>query len=264
MTLGPVGFLGVGTIATAMVYGLRAAWPSLPLHLSPRSEATSLALAAADPLIRREASNAAVVEASRLVFVTVLPTQLDTLMRSLRFRADQTVVSCVAGTPLAEIEAFVSPACACRLVPLPMIARREGPLILYPAIGQVRELFAGQGDLIAASDEQAFSAYVAGSAAMSTILALEHAMVTWMTRRGASSEGAATYVGSLVRSLAETAVRTDVRAWPTLVGDHETPGGLNERVRRSLQDQGWFEMLGVAFDGLASLKRGDLGRENDA
>jgi pyrroline-5-carboxylate reductase len=119
-----------------------------------------------------------------------------------------------------------------------------------------------EGDLIAVEDERAFTALTCGSAAMSTVLALKNAIADWITARGAPAEGAATYVRSLFHSLSETAARTAVCDLPDLIGRPETPGGLNERVRRRLESGGWFDAVGEAFDEILSLRRTDLGKED--
>lgn len=255
-----IGFIGVGTIAAATVHGLRARWPDLRIHLSPRSAETSRALAASDPLISREDSNADVVAASRTVVLSMLPAQLDDVVRELRFRPDQIVVSCVAGAPLSHVEALVAPARACRLVPLPMIARHEGPILLHPALPETRRLFNGLGDLIEPGSEEVFRAFATGSAMMSSLLALQAAAAGWIVERGGSQEEAATYVASLFRAVAETAVRTRPAERSGLISGHETPGGMNERVRSTLEQDGWFGRLGRAFDHVLKLRRQDLQR----
>lgn len=257
--IGSIGFIGVGTIATAMIHGLRRRWPELTVRVSPRSEDASRRLAAADPLVHRAASNAAVVEASDVVVLSMLPTQLDDALAGITFRSAQIVVSCVAGASLDQLSTAVAPALACRLIPLPMIARGEGPLVLYPPLPEIRALFDGLGDLIEPADEQAFARFSTGSAAMSTFFTLQGAMAEWIARDGVASEDAGLYVRSLFRALSETAMRTqDARS---LVAGHETPGGLNERVRKSLAQQGWFEAPGHAFDAISRLGSSDLGRQ---
>ncbi len=173
------------------------------------------------------------------------------------FGRGQIVVSCVAGTPLDQVMDLVAPAVACRLIPLPMISRRQGPLVLYPALPAVRELFEGQGDLIEVLDEEAFGAFAVGSAAMSSFFALQAVMADWIALHGVSPSAAASYVRSLHRALAETSLQTNL-AWPALVGEHETAGGLNERVRLHLKQKGWFDAIESAFDSIASLRRSDL------
>ena len=258
MTPAAIGFLGVGTIATTMIAGLRQSWPDLPIHLSPRSEAASRRLAEQDPLVTRHGSNAEVVEASEVVFLTMRPPQLDAAMQGLPFRQGQVVASCLAGTLLVEIERLTAPATACRVLPLPTIARREGPLGLYAATTPVAELLAGQGEAVTAPDEAVFDTYMAVSASMSTFFALQAALTRWLEGRGATPEGAAAYVRSLQSALARTGATTAFADLPSLIAEHETPGGLNQRVRLELERQGWFDALGAALDGLSSLRRSDL------
>ena len=259
-----LGFLGVGTIATAMIQGLRRRWPGMVFRLSPRSADIGRRLADADPLVHVEPSNAAVVAAADIVFLAMRPTQMEDALRGLPFRAGQIVASCVAGAPLEQVSALVAPAPACRVIPLPMIARGEGPLVLYPPLPPLVALFDGLGDVIRAADETAFGAYAACSGTMSTMLALQAAITTWIATHGGTPEGAATYVHALHRGLAHTVSGTHPAALGALIGDHETPGGLNERVRLSLEAQGWFGAVGTALDTIRALRSADLKPERNA
>ena len=69
----------------------------------------SRALAARYERVFREDSNAAVVAKSDIVFLAVRPQQMPEL-NGLRFRAEQTVVSFLAGTPIDQLRPFVAPA----------------------------------------------------------------------------------------------------------------------------------------------------------
>ena len=124
-----LGFIGAGAITDAVVQGLHAAGNAgHEIHLSPRSEARSRALAARYERVIREDSNAAVVAKSDIVFLAVRPQQMRELV-GLRFRAEQTVVSFLAGTPIDQLRPFVAPAARLvRVVPLPCIRLRQGPI----------------------------------------------------------------------------------------------------------------------------------------
>jgi pyrroline-5-carboxylate reductase len=257
-----IGFLGVGTLTTALVEGMRRHGIDDPIHLSPRSEAASLRLAETYTGVIRHRSNAAVVEASDVVVLATRPPQLDGAVRGLPFRAGQIVVTAIAGTPVADVAMLVAPAEACRVLPLPTAARGEGPLVVFKMPPPAFALFEPLGDIIEASDEAEFAAYAAVSAAMSTYFTLQLALIDWLRDNGASEEGAATYCRSLLRALAGTSLATDLSELGQLPMRHETPGGLNERVRSRLQRERWFDAPGQAFDGLAALKRADLHSEN--
>lgn len=93
----------------------------------PRSEGRSRTLAARYERVIREDSNEAVVTKSDIVFLAVRPQQTPELV-GLRFRAEQTVVSFLAGTPIDQLRPFVAPAARLvRVVPLPCIGLRQGP-----------------------------------------------------------------------------------------------------------------------------------------
>jgi pyrroline-5-carboxylate reductase len=105
-----LGFIGAGAITDAVVQGLHAAGHAgHEIHLSPRSEARSRALAARYERVVREDSNAAVVAKSDIIFLAVRPQQMLELV-GLLFRAEQTVVSFLAGTPIHQLRPFVAPA----------------------------------------------------------------------------------------------------------------------------------------------------------
>lgn len=68
--------------------------------------------------------------------------------------------------------------------------------------------------------------------------------------QGLDAETAHGYVTALFRGLAEEAAVTAAAAFPSLVTDHETPGGLNEQVRLALQQMGAFEELATQLSDL--------------
>jgi pyrroline-5-carboxylate reductase len=252
-----LGFIGVGTIAAAIVRGLLRRRPELEFLLSPRSETVASSLASEDARVRRATSNAAVVEGSEIVVLAMRPPQLTEAVAGLPFRKDQVVVSCLANTSLDEVAGLVAPASVCRMIPLPMIERGAGPLVLYPAMPDVRGLFEAQGELIVAASEAEFRAYSAASGAMSTFFALQAATICWLEGQGAPAVRAEAYVRAMQLALAETGAAHQ-GGLDELVAEHETQGGINERVRRTLGDAGWFDAVGRALDGLGRISGGDL------
>lgn len=253
-----IGFIGVGTLATAMVRGLRSRWPDLDINLSPRSERLSSALATHDPSIRRHATNASVVEASGLVVLTMRPPQFEEAVSGLPFRRDQLVLSCLSGIGFAGLRELCAPAEVVRALPVPAIERREGPLILCPPSPRASAVFAGVCDLVEVADEAALTAIWPASTFMSSYFALQAKIIDRMTTEGADAVAASRYVRSLLRALAETSVRTEPFDLERLVSEHETPGGLNFRVRTMLEREGWFTAVAETFDSTSRLRGADL------
>ena len=101
-----VGFVGTGAIAEAICTGLctGAASPG-SVVLSPRNAERSAKLAAAHEICTVAPDNQTVVDGTDIIFVCVLPAQLDEVLSGLTFRPDQTLVSLVSTSALAGLAA---------------------------------------------------------------------------------------------------------------------------------------------------------------
>jgi Pyrroline-5-carboxylate reductase len=243
------GFVGTGVLAEAVIDGLQAEGAErYAFHLSPRSEERSRRLAAAYANITREESNEAVVAASDIVVLGVLPQQIAGL-QGLPFRTDQIVVSLLAGTALDLLRPIVRPSTRLvRVIPLPSIRLRKGPIVMSPGDAAVEALFRGLGDLIVLDRESDLAATGVASGLMSSYFQLQNVAVDWLRSRGLPDAQASIYMRSLFAGLAEVALATDRAGEPLDPGHHETRGGLNERGRAHLMETGWFDRWSEALD----------------
>jgi pyrroline-5-carboxylate reductase len=254
-----LGFIGVGTITEAVVIGLQGAEGVAAIHLSPRSEARSRRLAAVYGAVFREETNAAVVDKSDVVVLAVRPAQLGEALSGLSFRPSQIVISFAAAVTCAEIAALVAPAgTVCRMTPLPTVAKARGPILLYPAIGPVRALFHGLGDLIVPSSEAEMRDLACASGFMSSYFELQSALAGWLVGHEVDRDKASLYVRSMLAALGDVALDVPTAETDALAPAHETKGGLNERVRQTLAGEGWFAAAGRALASLQALKGKDL------
>lgn len=244
-----LGFVGTGTISAAMVRGLCAApQDGLSILVSPRSERVSSALAAAFPAVTRGENTQAVVSGSDIVVLGVRPDQLAVACEGLPFRKGQIVVSLLAGIDPAQVAAVIPvPVQVCRATPLPMIERREGPIVLQDPPPEVRALFADLGRVIVARDGAEMAAFGVASGLMSSFLELGFAAVSWLAGRGVEPEAGRDYIAELARGLAGTAMRTAPTDFAALNAAHETPGGINEYCRTALSEAGAFALLQQAM-----------------
>lgn len=252
-----IGFIGTGTISAAVVEGLQRL-PEVPeILVSPRSETTSVALAAKFRSVTRAASNAEVAKAD-IVFVGMRPAQLDDAVSGIDFGERQIVVSMVAGFSLADIRARWTRPTVCRFIPLPGIARGMGPMTIYPAVPEVIALLSPLGELFVVRDEAGLH-FGGTNAFMSSYYELQRALIAVGTGAGQSESDARRYVVSMLGMLADTAQRTPDALFDSLVQEHQTKGGLNERVRAALLAQGWFDQPRAALNATTTLGRKSLG-----
>jgi pyrroline-5-carboxylate reductase len=252
-----IGFIGTGTISGAMVEGLSGRDGPPEIVVSPRSEAVSTALAAQFANVRRTASNAEVAKAE-IVVLGMRPAQLAEAMAGLSFGADQIVVSLVAGLALAELQKLAPNSRVACAVPMPGISRAIGPITLYPGLPELVRLLAPLGDLFVVPDESRLN--MGGlSAFLSSYFELQGRLITAAVASGAPPEDARRFVVSLLGMLADTARHTPAEGFDRLVEEHQTKGGLNERVRARLLAEGWFDALPEALAAITRLSWRALG-----
>jgi pyrroline-5-carboxylate reductase len=248
-----LGFVGTGTITAAIVDGLAAAGTDLSIALSPRNAETAAALAARHSNAQVARSNQAVLDESDVVMLAVRPQIVDDVLRQLRFRPDHRVVSLVAAVSLDRLHRAVAPAShIARAVPLPSVARRQGPTALYPAMDIAKALFDTLGTAVPLESEAALDIFSAATAVMSSYFAFAGTVSGWMERHGVAPEAADTFVRQMLRGLATAAPD---RSFAALAQEHQTRGGLNEQVVRAVAPGGTIDPLDAALESvLARIK----------
>ena len=248
-----VGFVGVGVIVTAMVDALMSGphADEIDIVLSPRSAARSAELAARHRQVRVAPDNQLVVDAAEIVILAVLPDQMAALCSSLSFRAEQVVVSLAAGWPPSLLAERVDPAATvCQMIPLPMIAMHTGPVVICPRVRRLEYLLEGCGEIVSLEREENLIVLSCASATMSTFFAFENTVIEWAIKHGLDAQTAKDYVAGLFLGLATEAMHARPDGLPVVPQEYETPGGLNEYLRRSLTTAGVFTELANHLDHL--------------
>ena len=102
--------------------------------LSPRNAERSAKLAAAHDVCSIAPDNQSVVDGADIIFVCVLPAQLDEVLTDLTFRPDQTLVSLVSTSTLAGLATCSKlPASQVyKMICLPPVAMHRGTCLLVP------------------------------------------------------------------------------------------------------------------------------------
>lgn len=252
-----LGFIGTGAITAFFIEGLIASGRKNPIIVSPRSEKTSEELAARFETVRRASSNAEVARDSDIIFLAMRPAQVEEALQGVEFRPDQIVCSFVTGLLVPDLERIAPASTVCRVLPLPAIAIRKGPIIHYPQVPEIMQLIEGLGDIVLPASEAELVTLGGVSGFMSTFLELQAALTDWLTERDVSEEAARLYTRSIFSGLSETALHspTPLRE---LADGHETRGGLNERTRKYLLEHGWFDAVADALNAVQQFSRTDL------
>ncbi|HTI02730.1 MAG TPA: NAD(P)-binding domain-containing protein [Acidisoma sp.] len=251
-----LGFVGTGTLADAVIRGLQKTEAQAHRFLlSPRSETRSRALAREFDNTKRAESNEAVVAQSDIVLLGVLPKQIGEL-GALPFRADQIVVSFLAGVPVEVVRRNIAPATrVVRMIPLPCIEFGKGPILMTPADAEVEAIFGKVGELVIPDQESDLDAISIASGLMSAHFQMQNTVVAWLQSREIVPALASRYVRSLYSGLGELALEMDRKGDALPPEEYETRGGLNETARAFLNHEGWFDDMARALDRVEAHRR---------
>lgn len=240
-----IGFIGVGTIAEALITGLSADGEHRAnILLSPRNNETASRIVHRLSFASVAPDNQAVMDGSEIVFLALRPQVAEGVIRQLKFRADQQVVSLVAGYSVERLSQLIAPASKIyRLIPLPANANRQGAITLYPPSPDIAELLMGIGCLVQLQDERELEVVWASTALMGAYFGLMNSVAEWLTDRGVDPANARNFIAAVFHGLAVSALKQPAKSLEQLVMDHSTPGGLNEQAYRELLAAGWTDRI---------------------
>jgi pyrroline-5-carboxylate reductase len=255
---GRLGFLGTGTIASAIVAGLcSGAEPDFRIFLSPRNAQIADRLASTFPQVTVAASTQELLDCSDRVILAVRPQIAHDVLASLRFRPDHRVISLIATFSQAQIAALVAPAaritCA---APLPTAASRASPTVIFPPDPVASNLFDRLGVAVEVTNESEFRALLATTAAMASYFSLLDTLSSWLKEQGVSRSTAREYISMMFHGLGQVP-RISALPFAELADEFKTKGGLNEQFAEELRRNGVFAACSAGLDAiLARLAKG--------
>lgn len=244
-----LGFIGTGTITSALVTGLCT---TIHMHasilVSPRNGEKAKALAQKFDRVNIGSTNQDVLDKSDIIILAVLPQHKEKILNTIKFKENHGVVSLLAGTSVSEVAQLVSPAqIVTRVVPLPCAAKHIGPIAMYPQDAVVREIFDPLGTVIAVDQEQQLDSLMIITALMAPYYALLETIVRWAIDAGVDRKAASDYVASMFGALSTMAAALEDGELSRLVAESMTPGGLNELALNTINENHGFESIGRAL-----------------
>ena len=246
------GFIGTGTITEAVVTGmLSGEGPAPDIVVSPRSATTAARLAALSSTVLVARDNQHVVDATDMIFLAVRPNVAEDVVRALRFRSSQRVVSLVATLDHATLRGWIdAPVEVVRAVPLPFVARRSGVTVVFPSDRAVEALFSDLGTAVPCASIEEFDLLTTASALMGSYFGIMDHVVGWLQAKGLPPENARAYLAPLFSSLSTVAATTPTRSLEDLRHEFSTKGGLNEQMFSQFREHGGTAALTEALESV--------------
>ena len=240
-----LGFIGTGKIASSVIAGICTSKISFnKIIISPRNKSIAKDLKQKFKKVTIAKNNQQIVDKCDWVFLSVTPTVGDKIIKELRFRSSQTIISFISTITLSQLKKEIKvKAKIVRAIPLPPISIKKGPVPICPPNKKVKAFFDKLGTTVEIKNEKSSINFWSTSGMMAPFYQLLSTMTDWLVRRGVKRANAQKYITSLFLALSEDAVANSKTDLKYLVKESQTPKGLNEQGVKELTKAGFYKSL---------------------
>ena len=237
-----LGFIGTGKITSSVVTGIcRSRISFKKIILSPRNRNVAKKLKKQFRKVSIAKNNQEIVSSCNWVFLAVTPAVGQKIIKNLKFKSSQTIVSFISTITLSQLKKAIKvKATIARAVPLPPISLKKGPVPLFPPNKKIKNFFDKLGTTVEINNEKLSKNFWSTSGMMAPFYELLSTMSNWLVKRGVKRDKAQRYITSLFVALSEDAVVNSNKDLKHLVKESQTPRGLNEQGVKELRKAGFY------------------------
>ena len=240
-----LGFIGTGKIASSVITGISKSKISFKkIIISPRNRVVAKDLKKKFKKIIIAKNNQQIVDKCDWIFLSVTPTVGEKIIKDLKFKSKQTIISFISTTTLAQLKKAIKvKAKIVRAIPLPPISLKKGPVPICPPNKKVKTFFNKLGTTVEIKNEKSSINFWSTSGMMAPFYEMLRIMTDWLVKKGVKRNNAQKYITSLFLALSEDAVINSKENLKNLVKESQTPKGLNEQGVRELTRAGFYKSL---------------------
>jgi pyrroline-5-carboxylate reductase len=247
-----IGFIGTGRIASAVITGICSSKISYKkIIISHRNKSISKSLVKKFKKISIAQDNQEIINSCEWVFLSVTPTVGEKIIKNLKFKSNQTIISFISTITLSQLKKAIKVKTKIvRAIPLPPISLKKGPIPIFPPNKKVKDFFNKIGTTIEIKNEKTSINFWSTSGIMASFYEMLRVMTNWLVKRGVKRNDAQTYITSLFLALSEDAVVNSKKDLKYLVKASQTPKGLNEQGVKELTKSGFYKSLGKTLNSI--------------
>ena len=240
-----LGFIGTGKIASSVILGVcRSKIKFRQIIVSPRNKKIANNLKKKFKKVSIAKNNQDVINKSNWIFLSVTPKVGDKIIKDLKFKSNQTIISFISTINLSELKKMIKvKSKIVRAIPLPPISIKKGPVPIYPPNRQVKSFFDKIGSTIEIKNEKLSINFWSTSGMMASYYEMLRVMSNWLVRKGIKKPDAQKYITSLFLALSEDAVVNSKKDLKHLVKESQTPKGLNQQGLNTMSKKGVYKSV---------------------
>ena len=237
-----LGFIGTGKITSSVVTGICTSdLKYKKILVSSRNRTVSKNLKKKFKKIHVIQNNQEIIDKCNWIFLAVTPNVAKKIIKKLKFKKNQIIVSFVATLNLSDIKKAIKvKAKIVRAIPLPFISLRKGPVPICPPNRKVKNFFNKLGTTIEIKNEKLSNNFWSMSGMMAPFYQLLSTKADWLVKKGIKRDNAQKYITSLFVALSEDSFVNSKKDLKYLVKDSQTPKGLNEQGVKELRKAGFY------------------------
>ena len=240
-----LGFIGTGKIASSVITGIcGSSLKYNKIFISSRNNRVAKRLKKKFKKIIIEKENQKIIDNSNWVFLAVTPTVGEKIIKDLKFKPYQTIVSFISTITLSELRKMIKvKADIVRAIPLPPISLKKGPVPICPPNKKVKNFFNKIGSTVEIKNEKLSINFWSTSGMMASYYEILKVMSEWLVKRGIKRLDAQKYITTLFLALSEDAVVNSKKELKYLVKESQTPKGLNEQGLKEMNKKHVYKSL---------------------
>jgi pyrroline-5-carboxylate reductase len=240
-----LGFIGTGKIASSVILGVcKSKIKFRQIIVSPRNKRIANNLKKKFKKVSIAKSNQDVINKSNWIFLSVTPKVGDKIIKDLKFKSNQTIISFISTINLSKLKKMIKvKSKIIRAIPLPPISIKKGPVPICPPNRQVKSFFDKIGSTIEIKNEKLSINFWSTSGMMASYYEMLRVMSNWLVKKGIKKQDAQKYITSLFLALSEDAVVNSNKDLKYLVKESQTPKGLNQQGLNTMSKKGVYKSV---------------------
>ena len=240
-----LGFIGTGKIASSVILGVcKSKIKFRQIIVSPRNKRIANNLKKKFKKVSIAKNNQDVINKSNWIFLSVTPKVGDKIIKDLKFKSNQTIISFISTINLSELKKMIKvKSKVVRAIPLPPISIKKGPVPICPPNRQVKSFFDKIGSTIEIKNEKLSINFWSTSGMMASYYEMLRVMSNWLVKKGIKKQDAQKYITSLFLALSEDAVVNSNKDLKHLVKESQTPKGLNQQGLNTMSKKGVYKSV---------------------
>ncbi len=240
-----LGFIGTGKIASSVIIGItKSSIKYEKIYISKRNTNISKNLKKKFKRIVIEKNNQEIIDKSNWVFLSVTPSVGKKIIKNLKFRNNQTIISFISTITLKDLKKMIKiKANIVKAIPLPPISLKKGPIPICPPNKKVKNFFNKIGSTIEIKNENLSINFWSTSGMMASYYEILKVMSEWLVKKGVKKLDAQKYITTLFLALSQDAVAQSKKELKFLVKESQTPKGLNEQGLKEMNKKGVYKSV---------------------